>query len=125
MRIEISMRKREYIRRFLKTKNPTLRQLTVQAIEDRLKKELKNMGLDQNLVCNRLEVDQLLSKVHSPSIVRNALGFLAQSQSRTYEQMTKEGTSRKTISKYSKVLRDAGISILSGDPESLATPTLD
>ena len=122
LRLEVRISNKTKITRLFGIKNMTLRDLTTEAITKLLKKELKTLHLDQPVICNRQEIEKTLSEMYPPRTVRSILGYLDQTKSLTHEQMIRQGTSRKTICHYEKLLRDAGISSLSSDPKVSLPP---
>jgi hypothetical protein len=113
LRMEISMRKKNKIVKWLGKKNPTLRDLTLDLIVDLLKKDLVILHLDKPIISEQLEIEVRLSAMYSQRRVRSLLGYWLESKTYTRDQMLANGYTRQTIHNYEKRLRDADISSLS------------
>jgi hypothetical protein len=113
LRMEISMRKKRKIAKWLGKKNPTLRDLTLDRIIALLKKDLEILHLDKPIITDQLEIEVRLSALYSQRQVRSLLGYWLESQTYTRDQMIAKGYSRQTIHNYEKRLSYAGISSLS------------
>jgi len=113
LRMEISMRNKRKIVKWLGRKNPTLRDLTLDRIIELLKKDLVILNLDKPIISEQLEIEVRLSAMYSQRRVRSLLGYLHISKTYTRDQMLANGYTRQTIHNYEKLLRDANISSLS------------
>lgn len=113
LRMEISMRNKRKIAKWLGKKNPTLRDVTLDRIVDLLKKDLVILHLDKPILSDLLAIEMRLSAMYSQRTVRSLLGYWLECKTYTRDQMRAKGNSRQTIHNYEKRLRDADISSLS------------
>ena len=122
LRLEISMRKKRQIDKRTGKKNTMVRDLTLEFVINILQKDLHILKLDRPIVCDRREIEQILSNVYTPRQVRSLLGYLLEKQTLTREEMLAKGTTRKTISYYERLLANAGVSSLSIDSKKTLPP---
>jgi hypothetical protein len=113
LRMEISMRNKRKIVKWLGKKNPTLCDLTLDRIVDLLRKDLVILHLDKPILSEQLAIEMRLSAIYSQRQVRSLLGYWLESKTYTRDQMLANGYTRQTIHNYEKRLRDADISSLS------------
>ena len=111
--MEISMRKKEKIVKWLGKNNPTLRDLTLDRVVELLKKDLEILHLDKPILSDQLVIEKRSSALYSQRQVRSLLGYWLESQTCIPEQTLTKGYSRQTIHNYEKRLCHAGISSLS------------
>ena len=113
LRMEISMRNKRKIAKWLGKKNPTLRDLTLDRVVEPFKKDLVILNLDKPIISEQLAIEVRLSELYSPRQVRSLLGYLQISKTYTRDQLLAKEYTRQTIHNYEKRLRDADISSLS------------
>lgn len=124
LRVELSLRKKARIKDKLGKKSMTLNDIDKDDLYRAIYSEMKTLGLDKAIVCDRFEAENRLSEIYSPRQVRSLLGFLVELQTKTHIQIREGGTSRETICRYNKLLRGAGISNVSFDGKKSLPPLI-
>ena len=122
LRFEISMRKKNQIDKRTGKKNTLVRDITLAFVTVLLSKDLKVLKLDHPMVCDRFEIEQILSNKYSPRRVRSLLGYWLERQTMTQAQMRAKGISRRIICHYEKLLGEANLSSLSTDSKKILPP---
>ena len=113
LRMEISMRKKRKIAKWLGKKNPTLRDLTLDRVVELLREDLVILHLDKPILSDQLAIEMRLSAMYSQRQVRSLLGYLLECKTYTRDQLLANGYTRQTIYNYERKLQDAGVSSLS------------
>ncbi|MCX6083290.1 MAG: hypothetical protein NTW32_27495 [Chloroflexi bacterium] len=121
-RAELSLRNRAAITSVLDEENITLPELTRDDLMQVIRIEMKPLGLDRTIVCDRLEIEHLLSQIYTPRQVRSLLGYWLERQTKTYDQMIEGKTSVRTICHYEKLLKNAGIASISSNQNKSLPP---
>ncbi len=115
LRAEISIRKKGKITDKLKKSDISLQGISGDKLLKIMGADLKILGLDKTVVCDRLAIENLLSQKYGPRRVRTLIGYWIERQTKTVDQIIAEGTSRRCICYYQKLLKEAGIASISYD----------
>jgi hypothetical protein len=122
LRFEISMRKKRQVDKRAGKRNTYVKDITLSFVNNLLRKDLQILKLDHPIVCDRLEIEQILSEKYSPRQVRSLLGYRLEKQTMTHAQLLAKGISRRTICHYEKLLTEARVSSLSIDSKKTLPP---
>jgi hypothetical protein len=124
LRVELSLRKKARIKDKLGKKSMTLNDIDRDDLYSAIYSEMRTLGLDKAIVCDRFDAENRLSEIYSQRQVRSLLGYLVELQTKTYAQIREGGTCRETICRYNKLLGGAGISNVSFDGKKSLPPLI-
>jgi len=119
LRLEISLRKKRSIQYWLGKKNVTLRDITPDDLIDLINNDLKILHLDKPIVCDQLQVREIISRQYSPCKTRSLMGYMLDRRTMTRQQRINRGYTPRIICYYEKQLAHAGVSSLSIDSKKV------
>lgn len=119
LRHEISQRNKRSIQNWLGKKNAILRDITPDDLIDLLNNDLKILHINKPIVCDQLQLQEILSRQYSPCKTRNLMGYMLVRRTLTRQQMIDKGYTSRTIYHYEKQLAYAEVSSLSIDSKKV------
>lgn len=112
LRQETSLRRGQNIKRQLNSENAVLlKDITVQMATTILQKDLKVLGIDNQVITSVPDAFVRLVEVHGTTKAYKLIGYMAARSVCTTDYIVRHGSNKRTSRRYEKDIRQAGITI--------------